>query len=139
MDIRRVDINEIIDLRHAVLRFGRPRDTACFDGDDDPETWHIAAFDNDHVIGCVTLLPSTHDDQPAWQLRGMAVSPDARGQGIGGMLLKHIDTHLPPPTIIWCNARLPAVAFYEKNHWIVFGDPFDVPEVGPHRRMKRER
>lgn len=139
MDIHRVNVSEILDLRHAVLRFGRPIDSAHFTGDDDPETWHVAAFDGGRVIGCVTLLPSALDGAPAWQLRGMAVSPEAQGRGIGGLLLDHIETHLPPPAKLWCNARGPAVRFYEKHGWSAFGAPFDVPDVGPHQRMSRER
>jgi hypothetical protein len=40
--------------------------------------------------------------------------------------------------LLWCNARLPAVGFYEKQGWITISDTFEIPTAGPHRKMKKE-
>ena len=37
---------------------------------------------------------------------------------------------------LWCNARLHAVGFYERQGWKVEGDEFDVPDIGPHFVMR---
>jgi predicted GNAT family N-acyltransferase len=39
--------------------------------------------------------------------------------------------------MIWCNARLSAVRFYEKLGFETRGDEFDIPDVGPHVVMWR--
>ncbi|HEY2586466.1 MAG TPA: GNAT family N-acetyltransferase, partial [Tepidisphaeraceae bacterium] len=89
-------MDRIIDLRHIVLRQGMPREAAIFDGDHDPTAVHVAAIAGDAVVGCATLHLSRWEDQPAWQLRGMAVAEGYRDSGIGGELvravLEHVDT-----------------------------------------------
>ena len=82
-NIERVNVERIIDLRWRVLREGLPRSAASFDGDDEPTTRHFAATVNGTVVGCVTLLRRPWLDEPAWQLRGMAVEPHTRNAGIG--------------------------------------------------------
>src|SRR5438067_8765740 len=91
-EIRRATAEEIVDLRHAVLRAGLQRETAVFAGDDDPATRHFAAVDEaGRVIGCATLRLNAHDGEGAWQLRGMAVAPDERDRSVGSMLLAAAD------------------------------------------------
>jgi hypothetical protein len=40
-------------------------------------------------------------------------------------------------TRIWCNARTPARAFYERGGFRVASDEFELPEIGPHYVMER--
>src|SRR5689334_19284242 len=113
--IRIASVEEIIDLRWAILRAGLPRETARFTGDEEPTTHHFAALVNDEVIGCVTLLRASFDDQRAWQLRGMAVKSEFQKSRIGSRLL---DFAIPfvlsegQSSLLWCNARVPAIGFY---------------------------
>ena len=67
--VRRAEPNEVIDLRHQVLRAGLPRETAIFPGDSAPGTVHVVALDNDDVVGCATIIPSVWEGQRAWQLQ----------------------------------------------------------------------
>jgi len=39
--------------------------------------------------------------------------------------------------LLWCNARVPAVAFYERAGFEVRGEPWDEPHIGPHVAMLR--
>jgi predicted GNAT family N-acyltransferase len=139
--IRPARADDVIDLRHAVLREGLARETAIFPGDDDPAARHfIAVAADDTIVACVTLHPSTCDGQPAWQLRGMAVAPQLRGSGIGARLLRAVEQSVAadePRRILWCNARVPARAFYERHGWRAVSEIFHVPTAGPHVRMVR--
>jgi GNAT superfamily N-acetyltransferase len=137
--IRRVDLEQIIDLRHAILRAGLPRETAIFEGDDGAQARHYGAFEHDRLIGCVTLHPSTWEDSPAWQLRGMAVVEGRQKRGIGRRLIDFLEADLSDSPIrqLWCNARVPAAAFYEKLGWSVVSDPFEIPTAGPHVKMAK--
>ena len=81
--VRAARFEEIVDLRHAVLRQGLPREEAIFPGDDAPTSRHCGAFVGDAAVGCATFHASRWEDEPAWQLRGMATLPEFRGKGIG--------------------------------------------------------
>lgn len=138
--IERVPVDRIIDLRHVVLRQGLPRDAAVFDGDHSPDAFHVAAIAGDDVVGCATLHPSRWEDQPAWQLRGMAVADGYRSAGIGGQLVavifEHVDTQTPG-RVLWANARTPAARFYQRLGWEIVSEVFEIPTAGPHVRIVR--
>jgi GNAT superfamily N-acetyltransferase len=138
MTVRPVPVDDVIDLRHRVLRAGLPREAASFPGDDEPTAVHFAAIEGSTVVGCVTLIHRPHDGAPAWQLRGMAVAPERRGGGVGSALLAAVDAHVGASDFsrqLWCNARVPAVGFYARHGWRAVNDVFDIPTAGPHRAM----
>ncbi|HVT88820.1 MAG TPA: GNAT family N-acetyltransferase [Tepidisphaeraceae bacterium] len=140
IQVRRCQVSEIIDLRWRILRAGLARETAFFDGDNEPTTYHFAAEDVGRIVGCATLLRRLWQDMPAWQLRGMAVEPALQGRGVGSLLLKMVDqtVRLESHSMqLWCNARSPAVQFYRKSCWETFGDEFDIPTAGPHLKMTK--
>jgi predicted GNAT family N-acyltransferase len=137
--LRQAAFDEIIALRHAVLRPGLPPESAAFDGDDAPDTHHFGAFDGGAAVGCLSFMRRDRDGE-AHQLRGMATAAAVRGAGVGRALLAFADEALVAATGIhglWCNARVESIGFYERVGWVVVSDVFDVPGVGPHRVMVR--
>lgn len=143
-------LDTVRELRYQVLRrpLGLPFEETLFDGDELPTTLHLIAIEADQPIGCLTLLvpndsvtnsvdPVAPIDQASRvQLRGMAVLQRTQNKGVGSCLLAEVHRlawrhgwHL------WCKARQAAVPFYEKNGWIVRGEPFDIPNIGPHYTM----
>jgi GNAT superfamily N-acetyltransferase len=139
---RRARLDEIFALRHAILRTGRPVETARFEGDDEPETRHYGLFEGDRCVACATVMRRPREDAAAWQLRGIAVAADRQRRGLGSRLLAFLEADLrgdaPASPRLWCNARVGAVAFYRKHGWTVESDAFDVPDVGPHHRMAKQ-
>ena len=138
-EVRRVSADQIIDLRHVVLRDGLPRSEAIFPGDDSDHARHYGAFEDDRLIGCVTLHLNEWEKQPAWQLRGMAVAADARTSGVGRTMIEVLERDLDDSPIrqLWCNARVPASGFYVKLGWKIVSEQFEIPTAGPHVRMTR--
>lgn len=139
--IRRVDAETVRPLRREILRPTRPPEASIYDQDEDPRTVHLAAYDgNGSLVGCVTLFPETYDAELlAWRLRGMATMPQVRRTGVGGALLgASIDlvTEAGAP-LLWCNAREPVKGFYARHGFVVVGEIFELPLVGPHRLMVR--
>ena len=154
---------ELVPLRHAVLRTGLPIFDACFPGDELPTTLHLGAFTSSgHVVCCGTYVvqpfSSVHpdvtkeqaryaagryevtdlEDRPAFRLRGMATEADYRGAGVGQALLAYSEQLIRSQSehrLLWCDARLPAIRFYEKLGWRVVSDRYFVPTAGPHHRM----
>lgn len=134
----RVTVEAIVDLRHEVLRQGLAREAAIFEGDHDASSCHWGVFIGERLVGCVTLHASRWENEPAWQLRGMAVADGYRKFGIGRQLLRAVDQHATNEDgrhTLWCNARLPAAPFYQKFGWTIVSDVFEIPTAGPHVRM----
>ena len=117
----------------------------AWEGDDEHESFHLAAVDPDGtVVGVVTFLdracPVRPDVFPARQLRGMAVSHERQGTGIGVALL---DAGLARcrdegVAVVWAHARESAVDWYEAHGMAGEGAGYD-REVGdgslPHRTV----
>jgi GNAT superfamily N-acetyltransferase len=136
--IRSVSFERIIDLRHAILRQGLPREAAVFAGDDAESAIHLAAMAGDAVIGCVTLHLSEWHGEAAWQLRGMACRADQQQRGVGRRLVEAAEQRVlngGGPRLMWCNARVPAMGFYLKMGWIAVSEEFEIPTAGPHVKM----
>ena len=133
-------LDQIVDLRHRMLRAELPRESAVFPGDELPTTLHFAAFSSaGKAHCCLTLMLSTWEGQPAWQLRGMATDTLLQRTGIGRRLvhfaLNAARAANPDIRHFWCNARVRAIGFYQKLSWQVVCEPFDIPTAGPHVRM----
>ena len=133
-----VSVETIIPLRHRMLRQGMPLDSARFPGDDAPATLHFAATDNGVAICCLTLMAAEWDGRDAWQLRGMATASEHQGLGVGRTLFAHAMSEARrrnPAWLMWCNARVSAIGFYERVGWGVVSEEFEIPSAGPHVKM----
>ena len=131
---------QTIPLRHSILRPGRPIETAHFPGDDAPTTQHFGAFRDTQLLGIASLYLVQMPEMPnlrAFQLRGMAVAPEARGTGLGRELTRACIAFAKEngTELLWCNARTTASGFYQKLGFEIIGNQFDIPDVGPHFRM----
>jgi len=142
-------------LRQAVLRPHQGIADVVWEGDDDPGTTTFGAVDrsSDAIVGVATVFrePAPFDlgqagvpagagnDATTWRLRGMATREDLQGRGIGSMVLKVALDHVAAEggDLLWCNARVGAVAFYERAGFSTFGDEWVLPTVGPHVVMWR--
>lgn len=136
--VRSAKFEEILQLRYDVLRAGLPPEAAIFEGDHQPTSRHYGAFVDSRNVGCATLHLNRWLDEPAWQLRGMATSPDFRNNGLGREILSFIESDIlasHPVHLLWCNARVPAARFYQRLGWQVVSDVFEIPTAGPHLRM----
>ena len=140
MIIRQGKTEEIIDLRHEILRTGLPRELAYFEGDDEPTTIHVVAELDGKIVGCATILRRPWQDKLAWQLRGMAVVKTMRSAGIGSKLLNEIERLAAAQQFanqLWANARVPAVKFYRDRGWSVASDEFHIEHAGPHVKIEK--
>jgi len=139
--VRRAEVAEIIPLRHRILRAGMPVEAAHFTGDREASTIHVAAFRGAEAAGCASFMLNQWQSEPAWQLRGMATDAGLQGRGIGRDVLAYITALAreaqPGVRVLWCNARVPAMRFYERERWQIMSDEFEIPTAGPHRRLMR--
>jgi predicted GNAT family N-acyltransferase len=131
-------LDDVLPLRHRVLRTGHAHALARFDGDTAPDTSHWAAFTGPLARCCLTMVRAPFEGDDAWQLRGMATDDGLRGAGLGQRVVAAALGALPAPPHprrVWCNARAVAIPFYERLGWRVVSDRFEIPLAGPHVRM----
>ena len=147
LTICRVSIDVIIGLRHRLLRAGLPAEAAQFPGDNESSTWHIGVFyspssdANAPLVSCGSFMLNSYKEEPAWQLRGMCSETEYQGRGFGSKLLACAEPAIIEHSKVrrfWCNARVPAVPFYQKHGWKIDSEEFDIPTAGPHRKMVKE-
>jgi GNAT superfamily N-acetyltransferase len=128
-----------------VLREGRADARVAFEGDDEWDSFHLAAVDDDTtVVGVITFVeracPVRDGVYPARQFRGMAVAEGRQGEGVGrDLLAAGVDRCRDEGiAVVWAHARLSAVDFYTAHGMTAEGDVYD-HEVGdgtlPHRTV----
>jgi GNAT superfamily N-acetyltransferase len=74
-----------------------------------------------------------------WRIRGMATAEGWRRRGLGGAVLHALLERAASRGggVVWCNARVPATAFYRRAGFRPAGPAFEVPGLGPHVVMWR--
>lgn len=151
----RIEAAQTLQLRSEVLRPGLPIEQSRFPGDYALTTFHAGALLGERIISIASIYlesrpanapgggsgsarASDHDAGTAWRLRGMATAPEFRSSGVGRIALQACIDHARANggTLAWCNARTPAIGFYERMGWIALGDEFEIPTVGPHFVME---
>ena len=134
--MREVPLAQTRPLRQAVLR---PRDTlAGLAASEADGAFALGAFEQGELIAVGLIAP---DGEPGgWRVRGMATAPQARGRGAGGAILAGLMRHARAhgATRVWCNARTPARAFYERAGLRVVSEEFEIEDIGPHFVMALE-
>jgi GNAT superfamily N-acetyltransferase len=125
--VERVERALILEFRSRVLSYPGTQVAGLY-GDLSPTTRHWAAWLDDAVVGCVSVMRLR-----GWALRGMAVSADHQRQGIGERLLQTVYAEVDGP--MWCNTRLQTVPFYSHLGWVEVGPVFYMGDQMPHQRM----
>lgn len=137
--IKLIHPTEVLPLRSLVLRNGKAAAQCTFDGDDAPDTFHVGYIVNGQVK-CVASFMRTisTNEEKIYQLRGMATHPDFRGKSYGKAVVNFAEDYLKQKNTdyLWCNARASAVSFYEKLNFIIDSEEFQIPDIGPHFKMK---
>jgi predicted GNAT family N-acyltransferase len=132
------DADTTYPLWRDVLREGRPVAPL----EDPAGTFHLAARTTDgRLVGVVRFSPAPCPWRPGartpWQLRGMATAAAARQTGAGRALVAEGLARIRAVggDLVWCDARVAAVGFYERMGFVVVTEEFLKPEGGRHRGM----
>ena len=138
--VEEVPAEATYQLRGAVLR--PDGGEIIWAGDDDDETFHLAARGGDgQVVGVVRFSPAPCPWRPLartpWQLRGMATEPEVRGSGAGRAMVVEGMRRVADRggDVVWCDARTGAIGFYERMGFAVVTGEYDKPGIGPHVGM----
>lgn len=143
MNVERVTLDDIHELRVRVLRKGTPATHANYPEDQYDDVVHLAIRVDGDVVATSTWFSKECPELPgqsAVQLKGMAVDDSLQTTGFGRAL---IDAGISlakerGATLVWARARDTAVGFYEKCGFTVIGEGFiDEPTAMPHHIVVR--
>jgi predicted GNAT family N-acyltransferase len=138
-----VEVGTVRPLRSQVLRRGGPPEASVLPLDEDPRSRHLALFVDGEVVAVGSVLPEappwSPDRHDAWRVRGMATKEGLRSRGHGEKVLCGLIDYAASVggRIVWCDARLLAVPFYERQGFGATGEVF-VKEGVDHLAMWRE-
>ena len=138
--IRAVSPSMVYEVRHPVLRPGKPLESCLFDGDLLDSTVHFGLFEGDKLAGVASLFENKSmifEQKRQFQLRGMAILDEYQNKGYGKRLLNRAEDYArrQEADLLWFNARLIAVPFYENCGYQSIGDAFDIGDIGAHYVM----
>lgn len=140
--IRSITVEATRPIRQLVLRPGQPLAATRYPADQTPQSWHAGGYLGADLVGVASIYrePPPESAEPnAWRLRGMAVLPEHQGRGYGQALVRACLDHLRGQggTLLWCNGRVSALAFYQRLGFTPQGEIFDLPISGPHYLLVR--
>jgi len=143
VEINKVDAEKIRPLRHSELRKGQDFSTTSYLKDYEEGTFHMACIVDDEIVTCATFYAEKSmkvKSNNAYRLRGMATDSQFQRKGYARNLMIESFKELKKRDcdMVWCNARLVAVSFYESLGFKIKGDLFDIAEIGPHYYMYKE-
>ncbi|WP_271566659.1 GNAT family N-acetyltransferase [Bradyrhizobium sp. CCBAU 11386] len=135
--IEQVTLSDVVKVRHELLRPNQVAAATVTKVDHHPRTVHFGAVVANKIVGVVSTGPEAFpadDAIIAWRLRGFAVYPQYRRQGIGTALLQALKLHLSGTEceLLWAYARCTALTTYTRSGFECFGPEFDIPPTGLH-------
>ena len=143
IEIKKIDAEEIRSLRHSELRKGQDFIETSYLKDHDRSTFHMACIIDNRAVSCATFYPEKSiktQSRNAYRLRGMVTDINFQRKGYASELMKESFKELKKRQcdMLWCNARLVAIDFYNSVEFKVAGDLFDIEGIGPHYYMYKE-
>lgn len=135
--IQKISAQDTYSVRHPVLRKGKSIATCHFDGDDLTTTSHFVFFSDQELVGVLSLFKKTNTlflEKEQSQIRGMAILENQQKKGFGEALVLYCekDCISKKTSLIWFNARIQAVGFYEKLGYTRKGNSFEIENIGEH-------
>ena len=130
------EYDEAVRLRYDVLRRPLGLDFSAEQLAGEYAQVHLAAYNlHGQLIGYLNLTPI---DEQTMQMRQVAVVEKLQGHGVGTQLVQHSEWLAKQLGIkrFILHARAPAVPFYERLDYIVFGEPYEEVTI-PHRNMEK--
>lgn len=89
---------------------------------DDEEGRHLGVWINEKPVSIVSLFGIGD----RFQFRKFATAIDQQGKGYGSFLLQHVVqlAKEQDAAVLWCNARVSAIAFYARFGFSTTGEPW---------------
>lgn len=138
--LRQINAKETLLLRQKVLKPFLSADECINPEDSEASTFHLGLYFKDKLASVASFsyqsCPLMYAGAP-YRLRGMATDEKYRSQGFGTQLMVQAQEILKQKRcdLIWCNARIQAIPFYESIGFRGLGELFELPGIGTHKVM----
>lgn len=121
MDIRSIQWEEALPIRHKVLWPSKPALFCNVEGDESANHYGV------YIKGKLVSVASIYVKDQVARLRKFATLVECQGCGIGSKLLTYILNDLKEFGIVifWCDARKTAISFYEQFGMTIQGTEFN--------------
>jgi predicted GNAT family N-acyltransferase len=133
MNISSIEYESELELRNEILRKPIGLDLYAEDLSKEGNDFHIGAFKNDELVGCLVLTPLGNKEV---KMRQVAVKEIFQCLGIGKKMVEFSEAISQENNYnkIILNARKTAVPFYERLNYKIIGDEF-IEVCIPHNKM----
>ena len=105
------------------------------------ETFHIGVFQNKKLVSIGTFIKTINKNfikfEKQYRLRAMGTLQEYQGSNYGCNLVKYAMNILKENNtdLLWCDARINAIPFYQKIGLKTVGDFYSIPKIGLHKLM----
>ncbi|WP_109674010.1 GNAT family N-acetyltransferase [Dyadobacter jejuensis] len=132
IEIREVNADQVMDIRHSELWPDRPRDFVRIP--DDALGVHFGLYIEGQLVSVISLFSA----ESSLRFRKFATLADFRRRGLGTLLMQEVLEYAKATghSRIWCDARADALAFYKRFQFQEFGEPFFKGEI-PYRKIEK--
>jgi len=138
--VKQIQAKDCYPIRQQILWQHKSIDDCGIDIDEREGAFHLGVFMNDELVCVGSFFQQNHvqfSEQNQYRLRAMATLAKSQKQGIAKALLDFAFERLQNQNqeILWCDARVIALGFYEKMGFIKLGEKYEIPLIGPHYLM----
>jgi GNAT superfamily N-acetyltransferase len=120
IEVKAIKTQATWPIRHSVMWPDQPIDFVKLE--DDETAQHLGLFENDQLCSVISIFV-TNDSA---QFRKFATLENHQNKGFGTVLLNHVIeiTQKQGIKLLWCDARLATLPFYQKFGFEIIGQPF---------------
>jgi GNAT superfamily N-acetyltransferase len=142
LQVKQISSKDTHSIRSQMLRPGRPIDECIYSGDEDDPTFHLGAFVEQKLVSVASFYFEKNQNIPdeyQFRLRGMATLTNFQKLGLSKALLEMAFPIIKQNLcyLLWCNARVGALGFYEKVGFEKISDEFEIEHIGPHYLLSK--
>lgn len=131
MEIKVIELHEVLKLRQEILWPDRPASFSAIAGDESAQ--HFGVWADGGWRAVLSIFETTD----GFQIRKLGTQENYRRKGYGSALLDRALTWCfeQRKSVVFLDARLPQVIWYEKCGWIQKGKPFQKYEKAYQRMI----
>ena len=138
--VKQIQAKDCYPIRQQILWQHKNLEDCGIDIDEQEGAFHLGVFLKDELVCIGSFFKQNHaqfSEHNQYRLRAMATIPKAQRQGAAKALLDFAFERLKNQNhdILWCDARVIAVGFYEKMGFTKLGEMYKIPLIGLHYLM----
>ena len=137
--VKEVKPEDLVQLRHEVLRPNHPIEKAQFPTDHLTDTIHLGYYVGDELVSVGSFHRETYqnDQGLGYRVRGLATKFEHRREGYAAAIMDKALEMLKAREVeyIWGNARRSSYPFFEKYSMKYLSKEFEIEGIGLHRVM----